>query len=97
MNSFYLFGFCNISDKNRQAFGEKMSRVAMLVNKSICGNLNAVMALNELFPGSKFDCVQQNSAKFFAPFVYTVTINNEVFKGSGDCLHFFNAYHRNDM
>lgn len=70
-------------DPNKLSFGQKKARVEMLVSKAMSGALNPVMALNEILPGLKYDCIQETSQKSHAPFIFAVKINDEVYRGSG--------------
>ncbi|XP_066906532.1 double-stranded RNA-specific editase Adar isoform X2 [Halyomorpha halys] len=71
------------SKDSNLSLGQKKARIEMYVAKAMTGGMNPVMALNELMPGLKYECIQESSQKSLCPFIYAVHINNEVYKGSG--------------
>ena len=75
--------FFSFSDSSL-SLGQKKARIEMYVAKAMTGGMNPVMALNELLPGLKYECIQESSQKSLCPFIYAVHINNEVYKGSGN-------------
>lgn len=61
----------------------KKAKTEMLVSKVMNGQVNPVMALNEIIPGLKFECLHENSQKSINPFVFGVRIDNKLYQGSG--------------
>lgn len=70
--------------------GQRKTRIEMLVSKAMSGSLNAVMALNEIIPGLKYECTQEpNHNKFHIPFIYAVKVLDTEYKGSGNVICLF--------
>ncbi|KAK9508478.1 hypothetical protein O3M35_006027 [Rhynocoris fuscipes] len=61
----------------------KRAKTEMLVSKVMNGEVNPVMALNEIIPGLKFECLYENSQKSINPFVFGVRVDNQLYQGSG--------------
>lgn len=75
-----------ISALNNVTPSPKKAKTEMLVSKVMNGQVNPVMALNEIIPGLKFECLHENSQKSVNPFVFGVRVDNKLYQGSGMLL-----------
>uniref|UniRef100_A0A0A9ZHZ6 Double-stranded RNA-specific editase 1 n=1 Tax=Lygus hesperus TaxID=30085 RepID=A0A0A9ZHZ6_LYGHE len=64
----------------------KKAKLELLIAKAMCGAINPVMALNEILPGLKYECVTENinNKSSLAPFVFAVKIDDVSYQGSGN-------------
>lgn len=63
----------------------KKAKLELLISKALRGAINPVMALNEILPGLKYECIMENNNKSsISPFVYEVKIEEVPYRGSGE-------------
>ncbi|BES99094.1 adenosine deaminase [Nesidiocoris tenuis] len=63
----------------------KKAKLELLISKALRGAINPVMALNEILPGLKYECIMENNNKSsISPFVYEVKIEEVPYRGSGN-------------